>query len=225
MNTPTINETGRLAISMESLVRDNPHLKLHPISKETIILLVNEQGTTPPTWSIAAEPQWAYSALGHICRERAFKAEKGEILVDGKRLKAEAYLTLWRQATYSPMEWHDAVLRAGIIVTATVSVPAAYVADVLSATTREDRLREFLDTDIGKAATVDEANWTWTLPMDSIQNMLAFATLSNCYPGLHKYGHGKQVTFAVNQHHVETESANNADSTQVAQNDLFTEAA
>lgn len=225
MTSMNINETGRLAISMKSLVRDNPTLRFYPLSDETIILLVHEQrGCDGPVWSIAAEPQWAYSALGTICRDRAFLAEQGHILVDGKRLKAEPYLTLWRKATYSPMEWANAV-SAGIIISVTVSLPAAYVADVLAGNTREEALRDFLGTAIGTSATVDEANRTWTLPMDSIDNMLAFASLCNCYPGPQKYGHGKQVTFKVERRTVEAGSANSPDSDPSAQNDLFAEAA
>ena len=224
MTAMNINETGRLAISMKSLVRDNPPLRFYPISEETIILLVHEQRDSDgPVWSIAAEPQRAYSALGTICRDRAFLAEQGHILVDGQRLKAEPYLTLWRKATYSPMEWADAV-SAGFIITATVSLPAAYVADVLAGNTREERLRDFLGTPIGTSATVDEANRTWTLPMDSIDNMLAFASLCNCYPGAHKYGHGKRVTFKVERRTVEAASANSPVSDPSAQNDLFAEA-
>lgn len=225
MTSMNINETGRLAISMKSLVRDNPTLRFYPLSDETIILLVHEQrGCDGPVWSIAAEPQWAYSALGTICRDRAFLAEQGHILVDGKRLKAEPYLTLWRKATYSPMEWANAV-SAGIIISVTVSLTAAYVADVLAGNTREEALRDFLGTAIGTSATVDEANRTWTLPMDSIDNMLAFASLCNCYPGPQKYGHGKQVTFKVERRTVEAGSANSPDSDPSAQNDLFAEAA
>lgn len=192
-----INETGRLAVSMSQLVQDHPHLNLYPIASETIILLVSEQrGNEPPVWALAAQPQWAYSALGTICRERAFDAEQGKILIDGQRMKAEPYLTLWRKATYSPLQWQES-LDAGILVTATISMPAAYIAAVSDGTAREARLQAFLETESGQAAKKDGSNWVWTIPMDRIDHMITFARLCDCYPNPQTYGQGKQVHFTV----------------------------
>lgn len=204
----SVNETGRMAITMNKLVQDNPHRRLYPLAQETIVLLVSEQqSSNSARWSIAATPQWAYSALGTICRERAFLAEQGQILIDGQRLKAEAYLTLWRKATYSPIEWQAAV-DAGILITATVSMPSAFIADVVSGAARQERLQNLLQTQAGQAAKTDENTWVWSVPMNHIDNLETFASLCDCYPSPQKYGQGKQISFAVEHRVADADNAN-----------------
>lgn len=216
-----INETGRLAISMKTLVQEHKQLRLYPLSEDTTILLVSEQKYSDPSiWSIAASPQWAYSALGEVCRNRAYLAEKGQILVDGQRVKAEGYLKLWRNATERPIQW-QASLDAGILITATFTMPAAFIANVISGDERYSELQAFLQTPAGQPTKADEQDWSWSVPMSHVDHLLSFARLCDCYPNPEKYGRGKAISFAVT--HQEAKAAAAAE--HAAQTSLFAEAA
>lgn len=216
-----INETGRLAISMKTMVQEHKQLRLYPLAEETTILLVSEQqDSDPPIWSIAASPQWAYSALGEVCRNRAYLAEKGKILVDGQRVKAEEYLKLWRKATESPIEW-QASLDAGILITATFTMPAAFIANVISGDERYSDLQAFLQTPAGQPTKADEQDWSWSVPMNHLDHLLSFARLCDCYPEPKKYGRGKAISFAVTHQGANAAAVDE----NAAQASLFAEAA
>lgn len=214
----TANETGRLAISFSAFLRNLSPGSMYPLSEEAMILLVQEQPENgPAVWSVAAEPQWRYSALGAICRQRATLAEKGQLLVDGKPLKAEKYLALWRAAAYQPLELVNAVAQ-GFVVQASFSLPTAYLDAVLNGVELEYRLQAYLLGDNSNRGTSEGDLTTWLVPLDGQDNLTLYARLVGAYVKPGKYGQEKTVAYTVHEPQASAQPA------ATAQARLFSEA-
>ena len=94
----TINEIDRLVIEFKTVLGQR---NLYPISQESQVWLVCEQHhfDKPPIWRMVQEGiNWSYSLISSICSKEVIEAEFFERLNQGKFVKAEAYIGLWRAA-------------------------------------------------------------------------------------------------------------------------------
>jgi len=102
------NETDRVVISDIFI-----HLGPDAYDNSRRIFAFREDGqawqTVSPTFD---QP---YSLIGRICDDRALDVEAGILLCNDKRLIAEDYLALWREAASHPMTNAQLVARGGYL--------------------------------------------------------------------------------------------------------------
>ncbi|UUZ66244.1 PanM family protein (plasmid) [Polaromonas sp. P1-6] len=90
------NEINRKVICFDSLVaamtESQKQICYRLSDKGLFMCLVETEGKG---WSVVGDIKPMWVTISDLCA-RAVTAEKGELLVDGKRIKAEDYITSWR---------------------------------------------------------------------------------------------------------------------------------
>lgn len=175
-----IIETDRLVVQMASFVQSHPSVDLYPIGNECVIFLVREQRDDADTgWQIVSALDWAYSAMGQVIRSRATLAEAGQLLPDGRQLKAEQYIQLWREAARRAISFTD-MLKSGLTLVSTTSFPTRFLQRVRAGTEPYPKVMPYLDSrHITKADENGET--TWTIPLDSLEALMEHAALARMY--------------------------------------------
>lgn len=173
-----ITEIRRLVVEFATLVRNEAN-DLYPFCEETHLFLALEQhqGVAQPAWVVINAPDWNYSNVAVLCRDRAWRAEEGQLLLNGEQVQAEAYLKAWRAAMATPLSFEE-FLQQGFIATATISKPAAYCAAMLEA--KEDHaFLQHLDSPL--LSQCDAERVVWTLPLSGTPAIRTYNNLRTGY--------------------------------------------
>lgn len=166
---PKIQELDRIVVEFASLLGSGDH---YPLSAESQMWLVCEttEPATPPVWRALGNVQWAHSFMSSVCQKMAVEAELKQRLVNGKALKAEAYIGHWRQAMKTPRSLADLSV-FGIQLLGSVSKP---VKGLLEEAKRspEKHVEEAMESPFVTERTDDKV--TWTVPLTSLGNLKAY---------------------------------------------------
>jgi hypothetical protein len=170
----TVNETCRAICTFEKLLaRGDGTRGFYPLGPEHRVYLVAEDDG----WKAVTQPQWNYSCMGQICSERATAAEKGELRVNGRRLIAEQYLKLWRQAQVIPIEALGQTLGFDLFID---------IERAIAAMPRHGFGLDLLNRAIINAQT---ASWQFSLREISHIGLLAKVMDIRCEAPITNYGH------------------------------------
>jgi len=214
-------ELQHLVIEFASLVRSEAE-DMYPISEETHLFLALEQpaGHTEPSWTVVNPPDWNYSNVQALCRDRAWRAEQGSLLLRGERVCAENYLKAWRAAMAQPMSF-PALLQAGFLVTAIFSKPSAYCAAMAA---QQDSTHAFLKHLASPLITRQDGDRIeWTVPLTSVAALRTFSDLRSGYWSDAEYPGDFGLSWRVAGPTMR--QAQNCDVASLAQDQLFAEAA
>lgn len=159
------NEVRRIIADFSNFLAD-PEIerKAYPLGRESRLFIV---GDAHPDGAIrysliGDRPEWGYSLFSTLCDYRVIEAEFGRLLANGRRLPAEKYLGLWREADKQRHSL-DKLNASGItpVMHATLPTPVC----------RKDE---------GSAAWFasplfvggDEAISSWIVPLDRLDHLL-----------------------------------------------------
>lgn len=175
-----IIEHDRLVVKMASWVRLHPDIDLYPVCDETTIFLAlegpqNEQ----PQWQVVSAMNWWYAAFGRMCFDRATRVEDGELLPGGNRLKAEAYLKLWRDAGARALSF-DQMLARGMTLVVTISQPAAFIQDILSGKRDYPGAIPYLQSN--NIIKADAHEVVWAIPLNDVNSVLEYIAINRLHP-------------------------------------------
>jgi hypothetical protein len=184
---PNTIELQRIVVEFSSFVRSHPQQDLYPISDDTFLALVQDKdvATGQVTWHCLSEFSWWYSTVAQICQDRACQTETGELLPDGNRLKAEAYLKLWRQAHAQAISFSQMNER-GFRLVATISKPTAFCQHMLANGT--DKRDKAFASKLGSPyiVTANEQETVWRIPIIDVQSMHDYNAV-NCWHNPKEY--------------------------------------
>lgn len=162
------NEVRRIVANLHHIIIDREaEQRLYPFSRETRLFIAGDkQADGSVTYSLIGDAEWSYRLVDQLCNHRVVEAEFGRLLVDGKRMRAEKYLALWREAEKAAMSL-DKLIAIGI-------TPVQHLA---------------LPTSVCKKKAEHAANWyaspflisedetcsTWEVPLDTFEHHLELA--------------------------------------------------
>ena len=194
---PITNETTRLVVEFATFVRQHPDLNLYPVSEETALFIVEDQDVASgqKTWHTITEPCWQYGNISRLCRDRVCRAETGELFIEGKRLKAEAYLGIWRKAIKNAVSF-PGLLSMGFALSVTIPRPTGFC---LSTPTGDDeaRLRQHLDSPL--ITTRNEERITWRIPLTDAASFMVANDLRSAYWSREKYPGDYHATWEISR--------------------------
>lgn len=177
-----INETNRLVVEFASIFGDTQH---YPLSKTSQVWLVCEStgSDKTPVWTSITGIDQLYSQVGQLCFQwHAVQAEFGERLVNGKRVGAEAYLGVWREAAAKPISVQQlTAMGIGMQISISKSLPG-FMAEMQAAmekgSTRTD-FQALLDSPFLSERT--DAALTWSIPVTSLENCLVYCRVKEVW--------------------------------------------
>lgn len=162
------NEVRRIVAHFHNLMPDQESERsLYPFGRETRIFIAGDQLATgaPITYSVIGDAQWSYSLFDHLCSDRAVEAEFGRLLVNGKHLRAEKYLALWRIAERESLSIEQ-LIAAGI-------TPVQYLALPTHVCKAKEHASTWYASPFLKGE--DETCSTWEVPLDASADHLVLA--------------------------------------------------
>lgn len=188
-----IIEHDRLVVKMASWVRQHPDVKLYPVCDETTIFLAFEGPQHGQAqWQVISAMDWWYSAFARTCFDRATRAEDGQLLPGGKRLKAETYLKLWRDAGERAISF-DQRLDRGLTLVVTITRPAAFIQDILAGRRSIPEAAPYLQSPNIVRADVHEI--VWAIPLTDVNSVLEYIAIDRLYVPSDDYPGERTPTF------------------------------
>lgn len=168
------NEVRRIVADFSNLVTD-PEIerKAYPLGGECRLFIVgDEQPDGSIRFSlIGAGPEWGYRLASELCDYRVIEAEFGRLLANGRRLPAEKYLGLWRDADKQRLPL-DKLIAAGITPVMHASLPTPVCR-------KEQESAAWFASPLFVGD--DEAISSWIIPLDRLDHFLLAAQLSGVY--------------------------------------------
>lgn len=176
------NEIERLVIEFASTVGDR---RMWPIDKTSQYWLVCEQtDDQAPVWRLMSDSICQpYSLIGGICQKEAIQAEFGERLCNGKRVKAEGYLELWREAMSNGIAL-SALAARGMAIDCAFTNSTEYL---LGFGEEEYKERAAAALNTPYLTSRNDTQSSWLMRMDSIEACEAWYAVERLRPYSDKY--------------------------------------
>lgn len=173
-----INETERLVVEFASAVEGHD---VYPIGQESQVWLVCEHRAfdQPPVWRMMSDKmEWSYSLVGGICQAEVLEAEFSSRLDNGKHLKAEAYIELWRTAMKQSIPITELGAR-GLALEVTFTNSTQYLLGL--GEDHKAKATAALESVFLKSK--DETQCSWQITLDSLEACRAYSLLNRlrCY--------------------------------------------
>lgn len=178
-----IHEIDRVVVEFASILGSGDH---YPLCAESQIWLVCETtapGTPGAAWRPVGNIDWAYSQMSRLCESFAIEAELKQRLVDGKSLKAEDYIGLWRSAIKAPRSLAD-LGDDGIELQGKVLKP---LKGLLDENTRspEKGILDLIESPFVTEKTGEHV--AWVVPLTDLTNLKAYTRLRSIWINTEKY--------------------------------------
>lgn len=161
------NEVRRIVANFHNIIVDGEaEQRLYPFSRETRLFIVGDkQADGSIRYSLIGDAEWSYRLFDNLCDYRVVEAEFGRLLVDGKHLRAEKYLALWREAQKSALSI-DKLIEIGITPVQHLALPTALCK-------KDERASHWYSSPLLIAE--DEICSTWEVPLDQFEHHLELA--------------------------------------------------
>lgn len=117
------------------------------------------------TYSLIGDAEWSYRLYDQLCDHRVVEAEFGRLLVDGKRVRAEKYLALWREAEAASISV-DQLINMGV-------TPVQHLALPTSVCKKNEQAARWYASPF--LVSEDEISSTWEVPLDNFEHHLELA--------------------------------------------------
>jgi hypothetical protein len=161
------NEVRRIVANFHHvIVNGEAESRLYPFSRETRLFIVGDKladGTV--AYSLIGDAEWSYRLFDQLCDRRVVEAEFGRLLVDGKRLSAEKYLALWREAEKTALSL-DKLIAQGI-------TPVQHLALPTVVCKKSEHAGSWYASPL--LIQQDETCTTWEVPLDDSESHLQLA--------------------------------------------------
>ena len=101
-----VNETAREVVALPE----------NYFNSKTYAILAYEATDTRQQWvPVTPVPDQQWSLLGYtICGKRSLRALDGRLVVDGRAIKPESYIKLWRKQFGNPLSANEFEARTGL---------------------------------------------------------------------------------------------------------------
>lgn len=171
MSTQPLNELDRLVVDFAPLLKASDWQSAYPIDQRSNLFIALETtGEADAVWRTIDDLQASYINFGTLCSKRARMAEKGELLLNTRRVHAEVYLKAWRKAEANAIPIGQ-FLDRGMTPVVTISRPAAISS--LPETARYNP--EFLEALKSCFVThADSETITWTIPLTDFTSLMTY---------------------------------------------------
>ena len=168
------NEVRRIIADFSNLLTDQEiERKAYPLGGESRLFIVGDEQTDGSIRFslIGGGPKWGYSLISELCDYRVIEAEYGRLLAEGRRLPAEKYLGLWRDADKQRLPL-DKLIAAGITPFMHASLPTPVCR-------KDQESAAWFASPLFVGG--DEAISNWVIPLDRLDHLLLAAQLSGVY--------------------------------------------
>jgi hypothetical protein len=168
------NEVRRIIADFSNLLIDQAiEREAYPLGGESRLFIVgDEQPDGSIRFSLIGDgPEWAYRLISELCEYRSVEAEYGRLLANGRRLPAEKYLGLWRDADKQRLPL-DKLIAAGITPVMHASLPTP-------ACRKEEESAAWFASPLFVGG--DDAVSSWIIPLDRLDHLVLAAQLTRVY--------------------------------------------
>lgn len=168
------NEVRRIIADFSNFLTDQAmEREAYPIGGESRLFIVgDEQPDGSIRFSLIGRgPEWSYRLISELCEYRAIEAEYGRLLANGRRLPAEKYLGLWRDADKQRLPL-DKLIAAGIMPFMHACLPTPVCR-------KEQESATWFASSLFVGG--DDAISSWVIPLDRPHHLVVAAQLSRVY--------------------------------------------